>query len=258
VSPSRFVPFPQNTLLVLHPYTCLILARITTFASAAAFSAATFSAIAFSAAALASVSAFAFAAAFASAAAFKMPSYSQLSNSGLPGNGHWHFQSSENVCVFSYATQARKRATFTYCMSYSGNLRCQRKFALLLRLRDRESISFLELMSFLILQTGCTEASWVLAWFVKPSKSVCMFDKENGKCFNMVSVLMLSISPKQNLLLLQTYVLSTTRKDYYLRISDSFFGSSFFGSSFFGYCLLCNSLGLGRCFCCSLCLGSRL
>jgi hypothetical protein len=80
-----------------------------------------------------------------------------------------------------------------------------------------------------------------------------MFDKENGKCFNMVSVLMLSISPKQNLLLLQTYVLSTTRKDYYLRISDSFFGSSFFGSS-----LLCNSLGLGRCFCCSLCLGSRL
>jgi hypothetical protein len=54
---------------------CLIFARITTFASAAAFWAAAFSAAAFSAAALASASAFAFAsaAAFASATAFEMP-----------------------------------------------------------------------------------------------------------------------------------------------------------------------------------------
>ena len=152
---------PKHTLPLLHPYTCVILSRISTFASAAAFSAATFSAIAFSAAALASASAFAFAAAFASVAALEMPSYSQLSNSAHPENGHWHFQSGESVSMFSYAAQASKQATFTYCMSNSGNLRCQRKFALLLRLRVRESISFLEHMSCLILQTGCTEASWV-------------------------------------------------------------------------------------------------
>jgi hypothetical protein len=101
---------PKHSPLV-HPYTCLILARITTFASAAAFSAATFSAIACSAAAVASSSAFAFAAAFASAAAFEMPSYSQLSTSVLSGNRHWHFQSSDFVSVLSYATQASKRAT---------------------------------------------------------------------------------------------------------------------------------------------------
>ena len=71
--PSRFFPFPGNTHYSSYTQThCLILARITTFASAAASSAAAFSAAAFSvysAAALASASAFAFASAavFASA-----------------------------------------------------------------------------------------------------------------------------------------------------------------------------------------------
>ena len=71
--PSRCFPFPGNTHYSYYTQThCLILVRITTFASAAASSAAAFSAAAFSvysAAALASASAFAFtsAAVFASA-----------------------------------------------------------------------------------------------------------------------------------------------------------------------------------------------
>ena len=121
---------PKHSPLV-HPYTCLILARITTFASAAAFSAATFSAIACSAAALASPSAFAFAAAFASAAAFEMPSYSQsVIHQCAFGKSTLAFSVKRLRFRALLCNPGKQASDFTYCMSYSGNLRCQRKFAL--------------------------------------------------------------------------------------------------------------------------------
>ena len=67
---------------------------------------------------------------------------------------------------------------------------------------------------------------------------------------NMVAHIMLCISQKHTVLLLNTQPRSNIREEYYLRISSSFFGS--------GLLRLCLCLCPCLCFCRSLRLGSRL